>query len=461
LKSFHNSRSISEENTEKSDDFKNTVVLFKTQINKTYFKSILDDTRFPVKHDKLKEKNLDNFTKAKEYNSDKELFPNVTDKVITIAKGGNFAECMDTIIQYKNKLGKHFYGALLRPPTKQIINPFHILTALSIMEDDTYLQKNYSITIYVHSDREELDKYMMTYAADYNKINSNIDSLINMYVDRVPTITKITSRGSSNYPSEHISAQKQTKKFPDEDPDANHYIIAHQLMTDGVFAPFYGTSLIRLNGNAKAMAISPFRSCNIAFPSGGYDIKNNTAEYDSICVGRHDAKTLSGLRYLNHAYLGSPFGGKFMAPGSLAYADEMIERCIDLFEKAGLVKHSNVVLDRREELDAYEVEEEYIFSSEELKAKTLKEYIELYQISEDSDDYDQIKERWYEVQDKQYGISQDTKGYFVKHFINNYTECTIVGPYKFNKIDEDNRIALDKYNVELYILDGKWTINHL
>ena len=120
-----------------------------------------------------------------------------------------------------------------------------------------------------------------------------------------------------------------------------------------------------------------------------------------------------------------------------------------------------MVLDRREELDEYEIEEDKTFSSEELKAKTLKEYIELYQISDYSDDYDQIKERWYEVQDKQYGISQDTKGYFVKHFINNYTECTIVGPYKFNELNGDNRITLNKYNVELYILDGKWTINHL
>jgi len=303
------------------------------------------------------------------------LFENVTQNVINISAKKSYAECIDIILDYKNALKDNFYGAVLRTTSNRItINPFHILTALSALNNDKYMNNVYNIIIYVYDDRQKLNVFTKNEVSDHKLINSNIDALMNAYISRVPTVTRIIADENSNNDKAKTYKRviKQTRKFPDEDPTYNHYISCNQLITRGIFAPFYGASLIRMNGNTTGLRLTPFGSCNIGSDSNS-DL-TSAPSYKSVCTGSRNNKTLHGLRSLSHANLSSPFGGGFIQNGALAYADIMIERCISLYEDAQVIeKGKNVPLDFDiPVVPAYE--DGNLFSDAEIECISLFEY---------------------------------------------------------------------------------------
>lgn len=370
LSSFHDGNVATNIKTDSSDDFKGGNILFKIPINKKFMDDMLTTYRNPVLNSAAMESASSNFHDARDYDG---LFENVTDQIINVPAQKSYSECLDIVMDYKNALKDNFYGAVFKSKSL-LLNPFHILTALSVLSDKSYQDKLYDIIIYSYKDRQQLNEFTRNEVSDHALVNKNIDALMNAYVSRIQTETRII-KNDNHYvdrSSESVTVSVQTKKFPDEDPDCSHYLSGHQLLTKGIFAPFYGVSLIKMNGLTKGLRLTPFGSCNIS-SDGGKPIPNPTPEYGSVCTGSQSNTTLKGLRTLSHAYLGSPFGGGFIQIGALTYADIMIERCISLYESAELMTiGKNIPL----EFSTF-VEDQPLYSDEELACTTLMEYFKL------------------------------------------------------------------------------------
>lgn len=370
LSSFHDGNIVTNIKTDSSDDFKNGNILFKIPINKKFMDDMLTTYRNPVLNSMVCESNFDNFHDARDSEG---LFDNVTDQIINIPAQKSYSECLDIVMDYKNALEDNFYGAVFKSKGL-LLNPFHILTALSVLNDKSYQDKLYDIIIYSYKDREQLNEYTRNEASDHVLANKNIDALMNAYISRIPTETRIIK--DDNYyidtNSETVTVSVQTKKFPDEDQDCSHYLSGHQLLTKGIFAPFYGVSLIKMNGSTQGLRLTPFGSCNIS-SDHGRQIPNPTPVYGSVCTGSQPRTTLKGLRTLSHANLGSPYGGGFIQIGALTYADIMIERCISIYESAELMTIGKNI---RLEFSTI-VEDQPLYSDEELACTTLMEYFKL------------------------------------------------------------------------------------
>lgn len=352
LEKFHKINNISSLSENSTNDFIEGNVLFKIPINKSFINDLIDNNRNTIDFTKCLESDIRHETA--EY-----LFNHVTDQIININANANFKDCMQTIMTYKNLLNENFYGAILRDVKNKdiILNPFHILTALSIMNDNNYMDRNYNIIIYAYEDRNKINIYTQTKIASTEKINNNIDALMKLYVNKIPTIIKITQSSNAKLTDEIIEIETQVKKLKDEDPDARHYIVAHQLLTKGVLAPYYGTSLIKIQNDneVRGFKLTPFGSCNIA--------KGNRIEpsYNSVCTGSLANQTLNGLRSLSHVNLNSPYDYTYLQNGALAYADIMIERTIEIYTLAKIIKPSIIKLTDT-------------FSDEELKITSLRDY---------------------------------------------------------------------------------------
>lgn len=371
LRNFHSSNVQSDVHTDSSDDFKDGNILFKIPIKKKFMDDMLLTLRNPVHSSRMDHEVLsNNFHDARHENG---LFENVTEKIIEIPANATYAECIETIISFKNELKENFYGAILRSKGI-IINPFHILTALSVLEQEEYLAKKYNIIIFAYRDREQLNIFTQNHVSDSELVNKNIDALMHAYISKIPTVTRmIKDEDSRIHPTDtSIRVVKQTKKFADEDPDCSHYISGSQLLTRGILAPFYGVSLIKMNGDTSGLRLTPFGSCNIGCDDSK-PIPNPNPWYDTVCTGSSNKRTLQGLRTLSHAYLGSPFGGGFIQNGALNYADIMIERAISLYEDAEIIKKDiNIPLELAEPEEDVES-----YSEDELECETLYEYLKL------------------------------------------------------------------------------------
>jgi len=376
LASFHGNNISENIKTNSEDDFKNGHILFKIPIKKSFMDDMLTTYRNPVLNDLVDNDSTgNNFHDSRVTNG---LFNNVTDQLINIPAQKNYSECLDIIMDYKNALKENFYGAILRTKSKKLtLNPFHILTALSVLNDKKYQDKLYDIIIYSYKDREQLNEYTKNEASDHELVNQNIDALMNAYVSRVPTETR-TVRDNDEFAdktSDRITVSVQTKKFADEDPDCSHYLSGHQLLTRGILAPFYGVSLIKMNGATTGLRLTPFGSCNIS-SDYGKQIPTSSPSYGSVCTGNLPKTTLKGLRSLSHANLGSPYGGGYIQIGALTYADIMIERCISLYESAKFM-----TIGKNVPLDFPIPEIKPLYSDAELECETLMQYFKLARIT--------------------------------------------------------------------------------
>lgn len=264
------------------------------------------------------------------------IFKNVTDMIVTINDGQSYKECLKVIEQYREAAGNQFYGAILRSVDDKniMINPYHILSALSLVTDDDTNKMKFNIVIYFYKDRDEMDKLYNTNTFVEEKGEANIDALVSTFINKVDTVSKIVSidmvspgRASINY---------KVKKHKDEDRNTEHMIVAHQVIARGIVAPYYGTSLIKLDSGqgTQGMPLSPFSSCNI----GCYGSREELPKYGGVCTGGLNNQTLEGLRSLTHANLSSPFGTNLIHPGALAYADMMIDKSVSIYQEAGILQ---------------------------------------------------------------------------------------------------------------------------
>jgi len=293
----------------------------------------------------------------------KHLFLDTTKRIIKIDTRMSFDECLDMAIKFRNKLGSKFYGCLMKVHglSDTFINPFHILTALSSVSEygqnkegvmDVSKHTFYPI-IYILEKEEELDLLYYSMYADMEKIDTNINCLMHVFGSKTQSKTKITGTNLDNLDEEKLNKIKngtmdieikyiQTvddSGVEDELEKSNNYVIAHQLMSEGVVCPFYGASLAKINSSltdCKGTMLTPMPTVNIAGAMSNF--KN--VVFDNVCTGStHSKTTLDGLRTQTHVNYSSPYGSsKNLMPGSLVYARRMIERSLQVYRTVGLFK---------------------------------------------------------------------------------------------------------------------------
>jgi len=296
------------------------------------------------------------------------LLKEVSNQFLNIQAKAPFQECMQIIHPYQVNAGKHFYGALLRSTSNPdiIINPFHILTAVSVLSSE-YVNHEFNILLYFYGDRDYADTTYQTNIAQADKIDNNLNALMHSFTSKLSTDLKVDTI-HHNEEHDEVCVIHKERKYEDEDPDYTHFIVAHQLLTRGIIAPYYGSSLIQWNNNRTTcvgISLSPFDSVNI---SGRDSISTNNDSNNSasaVCTGNLTSTTLHGLRSLTHANLSSPYQEYTLKPGLLAYADAMVEKATALYINAGIIT-PHIKTDPMKD-----------FTEEELACTTLLEFVKL------------------------------------------------------------------------------------
>ena len=238
-------------------------------------------------------------------------------------------ELLQDIYEVSEKLGSSFAGVLLLINGKGIINPLHPLLALELLNHtDLYVNK---LLVFTYDKVENIDALYNT--APEHDYTADINLLVKAYQSQIQTrAIKITSN-DFNEQNNSVRQKYQISKLPGEDDTKEYFMVAHQLLTRGTFVPFYGTSIVAMNGNTTGIHITPFKSCNIS--------NHNSIGGASVCTGSTSNKTIEGLRTLHHANLGSPYQFNCMTNASKPYADACITYAFNIFKQAKLIKEES------------------------------------------------------------------------------------------------------------------------
>lgn len=330
---------LTDETTANSEEpnnfFKDGNVLFRTIPSRESFINILYNSRIVLK------KGIEDYSSL----HSQELFSSMTDSIVNINNAGNMQQCLATINSIKKALGKRLYGALLING-EDIINPLHPLTAMSLLSDIQFTSEkiNFRLVIYAYKTeelREALFKEYKEYLADVDLVNTNINNQILMSSNKVITEAIEISKTVIN---EEVTLKYKVKKHPEEETHCEYYITAHQIFTNGIVMPYYGTSVIKIeNGETSGMPLTPMLSSNIA--AAKYvscnpisEDRKHKLEWDSVCTGDYPNNTMEGLRTLTHSNASSAYTEAVIAPGALTYAEACITKCLEIYTKAEFFK---------------------------------------------------------------------------------------------------------------------------
>lgn len=331
------------------DDFYEGNFLVKTLPLRTSYQNLITNSRVISERKFL----VDNETRpeSREYY---ELQGNVTREIFTLNEVGDFKECINSINKIRETLNDNFFGALLIDQGKkdEIINPLHPLVSIILSEENDYTvsSKIYSIVIFTYQDRERMDRYYKTDFADKELIEENLGDLISCYFNKQKQDTKVTST-DNNRENETVQFRYKVKKSEEEIIDEEHYMVAHQIFTEGIVSPYYGTSFLKVkDGDNTGIGVSPMLSCNIAFDrsfgngtgfNSEYQRKkemNIVPSYNSVCTGSHTNTTLTGMRTLTHSNASSPHTRYVILDGALAYADACIDKALEMYKLTGIIE---------------------------------------------------------------------------------------------------------------------------
>lgn len=330
------------------EEFVNGAVLTKVPLNRSSIATLSENQGFIAKNEHR--------TAPYQKPGDSHLLDDVTDQIINISKKQTLTECLAMIATFRQKAGKHFYGALIREAgnKKVIMNPLHILTTLSIIENQAELMmKKYTLVIYIHRSKDTMDDVYKTEQADRGHVDKQLDAIMQGFSSKVDNKLKASAKIENG----QVKVTYRVAKSPDEHRTYEHYLTAHQLMTKSVIAPYYGTSLIQMEGgSSRGLCISPFSSANIVCRSDEY---RRSPKFTSVCTGSHRNNTMVGLRSLAHSNLSSPYNSANLKAGALAYASAMVNRAFDLYIKVGLVEPFDF-----NEVDPFELDNKPKYSDE-------------------------------------------------------------------------------------------------
>jgi len=276
------------------------------------------------------------------------LFNGVTDEIITLS-AGTLKELLAIIVDIHNEYESTFYGALVTV-NGTTYNPFHVLNALLIVEQDseathTTMYLPAKATIYMYKSEEtykELELKYGSYLCNPEQIEQSINNLIMVGCERIPTEVKIEKPKNDEQSADTVKVSYRIKKQEGENPDSECLLVATQMLTQGLVIPYYSSSLIEMNGSTKGLGVSPMRSSNIQHPGGFMHYLERAKKQEvgiqySVCTGSLNNRTLKGLRSLQHSNTLSPYNSNPIQLGSLEYARLSVIKSIELLHLAEIV----------------------------------------------------------------------------------------------------------------------------
>lgn len=273
------------------------------------------------------------------------LFNRVSKQILTIEEPQSLTAALNTINVFVEKAGNNFYGAILKSvDDTTLMNPFHPLTApLLLANFEEYNQHKYKAILYFYDDRTAADTENRTDLADTALVEQAVDQLIRTVTSVTDIIEEVTDVEVAKHMLNDTISINSKRKRNIHTMTANHTVagasnilVAHQMLTKGVMVPYYGTSYLefKLNESCRGAHISPFRSVNI---SSGSASRTTRLQFNSVCTGTLNNRTIRGLRTLMHANLSSPYTTYTILAGALAYADLCISKSRTMYHAAGIL----------------------------------------------------------------------------------------------------------------------------
>ena len=272
------------------------------------------------------------------------LFNSVTSTILTIEGTSTYGEAIAKIVPFINKAGSNFYGAILRKDNI-IINPFSAAAILTHLNAN-HSQK-YTVILYFYPNRGELDKYYETAESDQDLVSAMLDNMLKPIGTPVTYRTKITS--IKNLSGGRFNIEQSVKAHIDDAFTASssikseNYIVAHQAVTRGVLAPFYGATVLSKEPTSSSSGahITPMLCANVSAPSTNEGklkpTKNSPISFGSVCTGSQPGSTLKGLTSLTQCNMLSPYHRNTIVAGALAYVDASINKCLEIYKKVGYI----------------------------------------------------------------------------------------------------------------------------
>lgn len=277
--------------------------------------------------------------------------------MISLDQKVSYTTALQIIADYIEKAGSNFYGAVLRNGKNHLINPLHPLVAIASTEEVP--SGEFKLILYFYEDRAKADLKYKTAEANEEYIKANINAQLRAYsTDAVTTaLCTASERNDKDYSidMEFRAKIKFTRYDAIRKASANkeYYLSAQQVLTRGIFIPYYGTSIIRKTpeGNGEGLSMTPFLAVNIGSPRYDELVKDDIATFTGICTGSQPKSTLKGIRVLTHANLSSPMNRHTILPTALAFADHCINTSISIYNKAGMLNKAPVIPTNYEEPD--------------------------------------------------------------------------------------------------------------
>ena len=273
------------------------------------------------------------------------LFNSVTSTILTIEGTYTYREAINKIIPFINKAGANFYGAILRKDNI-IINPFSVAAVIPHLNSNH--QEKFNIILYFYKDRASLDKYYETNESDPELVTTMIENMLKPIGTPVTYSTKITSLEVLT--EGQFKIEQSMKVHIDDNFSASsaikseNYIVAHQAVTRGVLAPFYGATLLSKEptSGASGAHITPMLCANVGTPATDNGAlrptKSSPISFGSVCTGSQPNSTLRGLTALTQCNMLSPYNRNTIVAGALAYVDASINKCLEIYKKVGYIE---------------------------------------------------------------------------------------------------------------------------
>lgn len=279
------------------------------------------------------------------------LFDNVTKKILTIEGEYTFKAALERVLPFIEKAGPNFYGVLFRNGNT-IINPFNIAAVLSHITSYGESSPKFKIMLYFYPNRNELDSTYNTHEANIEMINTNIDNVLKSRASKVEITTNILEAEADDQGRIRVLTGSKVKTVSRQsyNADKENYIVAHQGITRGVVAPYYGYSALakEKTGAASGFHLSPFLCANISY-SAPKNMKD-TINYTSVCTGSQPRNTLKGLTALTQCNMLSPYNRSIILNGALKFADICIQKSLEIYYKAKLIPYIPTYTEVIEEL---------------------------------------------------------------------------------------------------------------
>lgn len=277
------------------------------------------------------------------------LFNAVTNQLLQVSGQYNLSDSLKIISNFVDKAGNNFYGALLRNSNNVLINPLHPLVVPTLLANfNEFNNQNWSIILYFYPDRKTMDNTYKTQQADIETIKTQIDCIYNTITDntqqeQISAITKMEYIDITKcriHTMEQLTIDEYIAKMSINTLGDSSMLVAHQMMTDGITAPYYGTTLLNYDAGNRSLGghISPFRSCNISY-EGNSESATRTSDlrYIKVCTGSKSSGTLEGIRTLIHANFNSPYTRYTILDGALAYVDACINKAMQIYKLANIL----------------------------------------------------------------------------------------------------------------------------